>query len=49
MARAKAQEIKKHGVSLGDKLLGNPDLLGKIGTAIAPLANWQTKTRSIGE
>ena len=40
MARAKAQEVKKHGVSLGDKLLGNPDLLGKIGTAIAPLTNW---------
>ena len=40
MARAKAREIKKHGVPLGDKLLGNPDLLGKIGTAIAPLSNW---------
>jgi Fe-S oxidoreductase len=23
-----------------DKLLGNPDLVGKIGTATAPLANW---------
>jgi Fe-S oxidoreductase len=23
-----------------DKLLGNPDLVGKLGTAIAPLANW---------
>ena len=40
MARAKAQEVKKKGVPLADKLLGNPDLIGKIGTAAAPLANW---------
>jgi len=40
MARAKAQEVKKHGVPLVDKLLGNPDLVGKVGTTIAPLANW---------
>jgi glycerol-3-phosphate dehydrogenase subunit C len=40
MARAKAQEVKKHGVPLADKLLGNPDLVGKIGSMTAPLANW---------
>jgi Fe-S oxidoreductase len=40
IARAKAQEVKKGGVPLADKLLGNPDLVGKIGTATAPLANW---------
>ena len=40
MARAKAQEVKKQGVSFGDRLLGNPDLLGKIGTAASPIANW---------
>ena len=40
MTRAKAQEVKKQGLSFGDKLLGNPDLLGKIGTATAPVANW---------
>jgi Fe-S oxidoreductase len=40
MARAKAQEVKKKGVPLVDKLLGNPDLVGKLGTATAPLANW---------
>jgi glycerol-3-phosphate dehydrogenase subunit C len=40
MARSKAQEIKKHGVPLVDKLLGNPDLVGKLGSATAPLANW---------
>lgn len=40
MARAKAQEVKKHGVSLADRLLGNPDLVGKVGSLTAPLANW---------
>ncbi len=40
IARAKAQEVKENGVPLVDKLLGNPDLVGKIGTATAPLTNW---------
>ncbi len=40
MARAKAQQVRKNGVPLADKLLGNPDLVGKLGTATAPLANW---------
>ncbi|MGE5219590.1 MAG: anaerobic glycerol-3-phosphate dehydrogenase subunit C [Chloroflexota bacterium] len=40
MARAKAQEVRKNGVPLVDKLLGHPDLVGKLGTATAPLANW---------
>jgi len=40
MARGKAQEVRKNGAPLVDKLLGNPDLVGKLGTATAPLANW---------
>jgi glycerol-3-phosphate dehydrogenase subunit C len=40
MARAKAREVRKNGSPLVDKLLGNPDLVGKLGTATAPLANW---------
>ncbi|TMA59326.1 MAG: anaerobic glycerol-3-phosphate dehydrogenase subunit C [Deltaproteobacteria bacterium] len=40
IARAKALGVKKKGVPLVDKLLGNPDLVGKLGTATAPLANW---------
>ena len=40
MARAKAHEVKKNGSPLVDKLLGHPDLVGKLGTATAPLANW---------
>ena len=40
IARAKAQEVRKNGVPLADKLLGRPDLVGKLGTSTAPLANW---------
>src|SRR6185503_3302733 len=40
IARAKANEVKKNGVALIDKLLGNPDLVGKLGTLTAPIANW---------
>jgi glycerol-3-phosphate dehydrogenase subunit C len=40
IARAKAQEVKKNGVPLTDNLLGRPDLVGKLGTATAPLSNW---------
>ena len=40
IARAKAQQVKKRGVPLVDRLLGNPDLVGKVGTATAGLANW---------
>jgi len=39
MARAKAQEVKKTGVPLRDKLLENPDLIGTLGSWTAPLAN----------
>ena len=39
MARAKAQRVKKQGVPLRDRLLGTPDLVGRIGTAIADFAN----------
>jgi Fe-S oxidoreductase len=40
IARGKAQQVTKRGVPLVDKLLGNPDLVGKLGTATATLANW---------
>jgi len=43
IARAKSQEVKKKGVPLVDKLLGDPDLAGKLGTTTAPLANWGNK------
>ena len=45
MARAKAQHVKKHGVSFTDRMLGNPDLVGKLGSATAPMANWGNENR----
>jgi len=45
MARAKAQQVKEQGVSLGDKVLGNPDLAGTIGSWTSPLANWANESR----
>ena len=45
MARAKAKRIKEQGVPLGDKLMGNPDLAGKLGTATSALANWANESK----
>jgi len=45
MARGKAQQVKQKGVSRGDKFLGNPDWVGKIGTLTSPLANWANESR----
>jgi len=44
MARAKSQQVKKAGVSLADKILGHPDLVGKIGTMTSSLANWANES-----
>ncbi|MFC2013143.1 4Fe-4S dicluster domain-containing protein [Chloroflexota bacterium] len=40
MWQAKIDHIKKHGRSLHHKILGMPELLAKLGTNFAPLANW---------
>lgn len=45
MARAKAHEVKKNGVPLVDKMLGNPDLVGKLGSWTAPIANWANENK----
>ena len=39
IARAKAQRVKKQGVPLRDRLLGKPDLVGRLGNATADFAN----------
>jgi Fe-S oxidoreductase len=44
MARAKARQVKQRGVSIGDKFLGNPDLVGKLGTMSSALANWANES-----
>jgi Fe-S oxidoreductase len=45
MARAKAVRVKEKGVPLVDKLLGNPDLVGKLGAATSALANWANESK----
>lgn len=45
MARSKTQHVKAQGLSLGDRVLGNPDLVGKIGTATSSLANWANESK----
>lgn len=43
MLRSKAVEAKQEGVSFQDKVLGNTDLMGRLGSAMAPLANWANR------
>jgi len=40
MLRARAAQARKSGVTLQDRLLGNADLVGKLGSLAAPLSNW---------
>jgi glycerol-3-phosphate dehydrogenase subunit C len=41
MLRARAVAARERGgVTLQDRVLGNTDLVGRLGTATAPLANW---------
>jgi glycerol-3-phosphate dehydrogenase subunit C len=40
MLRARAAQARQHGVSFQDRALGNTDLVGKLGSLAAPLANW---------
>jgi Fe-S oxidoreductase len=45
MARAKAKRVKDQGVPFADRVLGNPDLAGKLGTATSALANWANQSK----
>src|SRR5262245_66691238 len=45
MARGKANQVKDKGVPLVDRVLGNPDGVGKLGTATSPLANWVNESK----
>jgi Fe-S oxidoreductase len=45
MARGKAKQVKDKGVPLVDKMLGNPDGVGKIATKMSPLANWANESK----
>ena len=39
-ARARAQMVRARGLSLRNRLLGRSELLGRLGTPVAPFANW---------
>jgi Fe-S oxidoreductase len=43
MLRARASEAKASGVTLQDRMLGNVDLVGKLGSLTAPLSNWMNE------
>lgn len=48
MLRARAVGAREQGgVALRERMLGNPDRLGKIGTMTPKLANWANRTRFI--
>jgi glycerol-3-phosphate dehydrogenase subunit C len=43
MLRHKAIDAREHGVRLQDRVLGDPDLVGRVGTLLPALANWGTE------
>lgn len=45
MLRHKAIDAREHGVPLQDRVLGDPDLIGRVGTALPALANAATSFR----
>ncbi|HEU4371338.1 MAG TPA: anaerobic glycerol-3-phosphate dehydrogenase subunit C [Methylomirabilota bacterium] len=43
MLRARAAEARRAGVSFQDRMLGNTNLVGKLGSLTAPLSNWMNE------
>jgi Fe-S oxidoreductase len=43
MLRARAAEARRSGVTLQDRMLGNTELVGKLGSLTAPLSNWMNE------
>jgi glycerol-3-phosphate dehydrogenase subunit C len=43
MLRARAAQARAGGVTLQDRMLGNADLVGKLGSVMVPLSNWMNK------
>lgn len=41
--RVRAQRARKDGLRPADRYLGDPDRMGRAGTAMAPLANWSAR------
>jgi Fe-S oxidoreductase len=47
MLRAKAIRGKNRGITLQDKILGRTDLIGRIGSTLAPVVNWANRNRML--
>jgi Fe-S oxidoreductase len=47
MLRAKAARVAAERIPLQDRFLGNPDRLGRIGTALPGLVNWANRSRPL--
>ena len=45
MTRAKAVNAREHGIGLRERMLGNPDLLGSVGSLTPGLANASCKNK----
>ncbi|TMA57699.1 MAG: hypothetical protein E6J75_07070 [Deltaproteobacteria bacterium] len=45
MQRAKVVRADREGIPLRDRLLGNPELLGRLGSAFPRVANWANRNR----
>src|ERR1051326_404874 len=43
MLRARASDARARGVSVQDRMLGNTELVGKLGSLTAPLSNWMNE------
>ena len=43
MLRARAAEARRSGVSFQDRMLGNTELVGRLGSLTAPLSNWMNE------
>jgi glycerol-3-phosphate dehydrogenase subunit C len=43
MLRARAAQARRSGVTLQDRMLGNTDLVGRVGSLLAPLSNWMNE------
>jgi Fe-S oxidoreductase len=43
MLRARAAEARKNGVTVQDRMLGNTELVGRLGSLAAPLSNWMNE------
>lgn len=46
-ARARAQIVASRGLPLRNRLIARSELLGKLGTPVAPIANWTLQNRPI--